>query len=256
MDPRDAAAYLERIGHDGSREPTLETLRALHRAHLFTVPFENLDIHAGRSIRLDRAAFFQKIVRERRGGFCYELNGLFGEMLGALGFEVTLLSARVARPDGGFGPEFDHMLLLVNLGRRWIADVGFGRCFEEPLALDDPAEQEADGTLYRAVAGGDGWRLESRAPGGEPTPEHTFSLLPRALEEFAGMCEYHQTSPESNFTRKAVCSMPLARGGRITLSGRTLQVTVGGARQETPLEDDRAVAAALQEHFGIRMPRA
>jgi N-hydroxyarylamine O-acetyltransferase len=254
MDPRETDAYLARIGYQGSREPTLETLRALHRAHLATVPFENLDIHAGRPIRLDRAAFFEKIVGQRRGGFCYELNGLFAELLAALGFQVTLLSARVARKDGGFGPEFDHMLLLVDLGRRWIADVGFGRCFEEPLALDDAAEQEADGTLYRVVACGDGWRLESRAPGAEPAAEHTFSLLPRALEEFAGMCDHHQTSPESNFTRRSVCSMPLPRGGRITLSGRTLLVTEGGARRETLLEDDRAVAAALQEHFGIRMP--
>jgi N-hydroxyarylamine O-acetyltransferase len=254
MDPRDAAAYLHRIGYHGSPAPTLDVLRALHRAHLTTVPFENLDIHAGRRIRLDRAAFFEKIVGERRGGFCYELNGLFGELLASLGFEVSLLSARVARDDGGFGPEFDHMLLLVNLDQRWIADVGFGRCFEAPLALDEPTEQEADGTLYRVVAGGDGFRLESRAPGAEPAAEYTFSLRPRALEEFSGMCDHHQTSPDSSFTRRSVCSMPLPRGGRITLSGRTLLVTEGGARRETLLEDDRAVAAALQEHFGIRMP--
>src|SRR5215208_6825945 len=137
MDPIEAKAYLSRIGHTGPRDPTIDTLRALHRAHLAAVPFENLDIHAGRPIRLDRSAFFRKIVGERRGGFCYELNGLFGALLEALGFEVTLLSARVAREGGGFGPEFDHLVLLVSAGGRWIADVGFGRSFEEPLSLDD-----------------------------------------------------------------------------------------------------------------------
>jgi len=263
MEPRDAAAYLARIGYHGPREPTVETLRALHRAHLATVPFENLDIHAGRPIRLDRAAFFQKIVGERRGGFCYELNGLFGDLLVALGFDVALLSARVARPDGSLGPEFDHLLLLVTLAERWIADVGFGRCFEEPLALDQPTEHEADGAFYRVVASGDDWRLESRSsvsvvgtpqtPGAEHGLEYAFTLRPRALEEFAGMCEHHQKSPESSFTQQIVCSMPNARG-RITISGHTLVVTDRGARRETPLEDDRAVAAALHEHFGIRLP--
>src|SRR4051794_25362765 len=96
MNDADAAAYLDRIRHTGSRAPTIEALRALHRAHLHAVPFENLDIHLGRPIRLDPGAFFRKIVGERRGGFCYELNGLFAELLAALGFEVSLLSARAA----------------------------------------------------------------------------------------------------------------------------------------------------------------
>ena len=254
LQPGEVDVYLARIGYQGARAPTLHTLRALHRAHLASVPFENLDIHAGRRIHLDRAAFFRKVVGERRGGFCYELNGLFAELLTSLGFAVTLLSARVARRDGGFGPDFDHMTLLVDLERRWIADVGFGRCFEEPLALGDPAEQESDGTLYRTVPDGDGWRLESRAPGGAPAPEYVFELVPRALEEFAGMCEFHQTSPESHFTRQTVCSLPRPGGGRVTLSGHTLVETVHGDRRETPLADDRAVDVALLERFGVRLP--
>ena len=86
----------------------------MHRAHLLAVPFENLDIHLGRPISLDQDALFGKIVTRRRGGFCYELNGLFALLLRELGFEVTLLSAGVARADGGFGPEFDHLTLLVS----------------------------------------------------------------------------------------------------------------------------------------------
>ncbi len=110
----DHEAYLLRIGYQGSLEPSIETLRGLQRAHLFSVPFENLDIHLKREIRLDENAFFEKIVKHRRGGFCYELNGLFSRLLQQLGFQVTLLSARVTE-NGKIGQEFDHLVLLVQL---------------------------------------------------------------------------------------------------------------------------------------------
>ena len=110
-------------------------------AHLLAVPFEDLSIHANERIVLDVNALFDKIVRARRGGFCYELNGLFGALLQTLGFEVVMLSGGVMNPRGEFGPEYDHMALLVTLGERWLVDVGFGDCFREPLCLDERAEQ-------------------------------------------------------------------------------------------------------------------
>ncbi len=99
----DMQSYLERIHYHASLEPTLQTLRALHEAHLLAVPFENLDIHLGREIVLNEAGLWTKIVKHNRGGFCYELNGLFSLLLRALGFQVDLLSASVARSTGGFG---------------------------------------------------------------------------------------------------------------------------------------------------------
>src|SRR6187397_3354830 len=107
----DFQSYLQRINYRGEQTPTAATLRELHRAHLLTVPFENLDIHLGRPIVLEQGALFDKIVRRRRGGFCYELNGLFAALLYKLGFDVTMLSAGVARADGSYGPEFDHLTL-------------------------------------------------------------------------------------------------------------------------------------------------
>src|SRR5438874_538763 len=101
----DIEAYLNRIGYSGPRTPTLDTLRGLHRSHLLRVPFENLDIHSGRPIELDEERLFEKIVHHGRGGFCYELNGLFANLLREMGFPVSLLSAGVARDAGGFGPE-------------------------------------------------------------------------------------------------------------------------------------------------------
>ena len=128
----DVKAYLERIDYRGPLAPTAETLRALHVSHLLAVPFENLSIHASEPIVLEDEALFAKIVGRKRGGFCYEDNGLFAALLRALGFEVSMLSAEVANAEGGFSPPFAHMTLLVTLECRWLADVGFGDSFVEP----------------------------------------------------------------------------------------------------------------------------
>src|SRR5213080_2780696 len=134
-------AYLKRIGYAGPLKPNSNLLRDLHRAHLFAVPFENLDIAFGREIICDEDAFLRKIIERHRRGFCYELNGAFAALLRALGFQVTLLSARVARSDGGEGPEFDHLTLRIDLEEPWLADVGFGDSFLEPLRLEAETEQ-------------------------------------------------------------------------------------------------------------------
>ena len=140
----DVPAYLERIAYSGSTKPTAATLRAIHRAHLFAVPFENLDIALGRKIVADEARVLDKVVRHRRGGFCYELNSAFAALLRALGFVVTLLSARAARPNGGEGPEFDHLALRVALEQPWLADVGFGAAPSLPAEVEPTAGQALD----------------------------------------------------------------------------------------------------------------
>lgn len=248
----EAAAYLARIGYAGPRSPGAEALAALHRAHLHAVPFENLDIHLRRPIRLDHGALFRKIVGERRGGFCYELNGLFAGLLGFLGYEVSLLSVRVAGKEGGLSPEYDHLALLVEGEGRWLADVGFGRSFHAPLSLDAVIETEAEGTRYRAVETAGDWQVQSRKADGDWAPEYAFSLAPHPLEDFAERCAFHQTSPESHFTRGAVCTLPVGRGRR-TLSGRTLIEIEGDTRREAPLEG-AAREEALASLFGIRLP--
>ena len=149
----DVQAYLNRINYDGTVAPTAETLRQLHLAHLLSVPFENLSIHAGEQIVLEDEALFRKIVSRRRGGFCYELNGLFAALLRALGFEVAMLSAQVANDDGGFSRDFDHMTLMVTSEQRWLVDVGFGDSFIEPLSLDRREAREQRNRAYRIVSG-------------------------------------------------------------------------------------------------------
>ena len=160
-------AYLKRINYSGSLEPTAETLRALQVAHLFAVPFENLSIHAGEPIVLNEDALFGKIVENRRGGFCYEANGLFASLLRALGFEVAMLSAGVATRDGGFGPDFDHMTLMVTLAERWLVDVGFGDSFLEPLLLDSRDEQVQGTRAFRIIEDNSHLILQRRDAGGD-----------------------------------------------------------------------------------------
>ena len=244
-------AYLTRIRYDGPTDASPETLRRLHRAHMLAVPFENLDISRGRKIVVDDALFVRKIVEERRGGFCYELNGSFAALLRALGFNLTLHSARVPRADGSDGPEFDHLTLRVDLEEPWLADVGFGDSFIEPLRLELGLEQDQDGRVYRIVGDGRTLRMQRLGSNGWKN-QYLFSPRPRHLEEFAGMCHFHQTSPESHFTRKRICSLA-TDDGRITLSDLTLIVTRNGQRREETLGSEEVWRQALERYFGLRL---
>ena len=250
----DVNAYLRRIDYRGPLKPTAETLRGLHVAHLRTVPFENLSIHAREPVVLEDGALFAKIVARRRGGFCYELNGLFAALLGALGFRVTMLSAGVARDDGGFGPDFDHMALMVELEDRWLADVGFGDSFVEPLLLDERGEQRQGARSYRIDAEGSRLILMRRdGEGGEWEPQYRFTLRPHRYEDYAERCRHHQTSPQSHFTRARLCTLATPRG-RVTLSGMRLITTdEAGVRRERVLATEREFEEALSEHFGVTM---
>lgn len=149
----DIHAYLDRLEYRGPLDPNFEMLRQLHLAHLLQVPFENLSIHSHEPIVLNDAALFEKIVTRRRGGFCYELNGLFAALLRELGFEVAMLSAQVAGNEHEFSRDFDHMTLVVGLNKeRWLADVGFGDSFIEPLPLVADTEIEQRENRYRLVS--------------------------------------------------------------------------------------------------------
>lgn len=250
MDDQTVRRYLERIGAPTPGEPTIELLRDLHVRHQRTVPFENLSIHLGEPILLDEATLVAKIIDRRRGGFCYELNGLFAQLLRALGFRVALLSAQVFTPGGGLSHPFDHALLRVDLDERYLADVGFGALASYPLRQDWPEPQADPGGEFLVVD----------APHGDVdvllngTPQYRVEARPRELSDFAPTCWWQQTSPDSHFTRSLTCSR-LTDDGRVTLSGNRLITTVAGERTESVLADDDAVRAAYRTHFGIELDR-
>ena len=253
-------AYLARINYSGSRVPSAQTLRDLHVAHLRAVPFENLSIHAGEPIILDDEALFRKIVERKRGGFCYELNGLFAALLRELGFHVEKLAAGVAKKSTAtelsqveFGPLFDHMALLVTLEDQWLADVGFGDSFVEPFRIDD--QDHIEGTQAFRVVTVNSDRILLRRNGNDSwKTEYRFTLTPYEYADYEAMCVFHQTSPESHFTQNRICSR-MTENGRITLSGMRLITTNGPeqVRADVAIKDHDEYDRLLRDEFGIVM---
>jgi N-hydroxyarylamine O-acetyltransferase len=253
MDEQTLLAYLERIGAERPQILDETALAGLHRAHLMTVPFENLSIHAGEAISLAESDLISKIVTRRRGGFCYELNGAFALLLEALGAGVVRVAARVYGA-GRLGPPFDHLALVVRLPAgddTWLADVGFGSHTTYPLHYDSRQEQHDPGGHFVLADTAEG-DVEVLRDG---QPQYRLETRRRSLADFIPTCWWQQTSPESHFTQNTICSR-LTADGRITLSGRTLISTRGGARTEQQLETDDAVRSAYQDHFGIILDQA
>lgn len=248
-------AYLKRINYTGSLVVTPDTLRELQLAHLKAVPFENLSIHSGEPIVLEPEALFEKIVEQRRGGFCYECNGAFAGLLRALGFQVEMLAAGVARRQGGFGPVFDHMALAVTLAERWLVDVGFGDSFLEPLLLDSRDEQVQGTRSFRIDAADENYLILLRRNEGEDwEPQYRFTLQSFGFPDYEEMSRFHQTSPESHFTQNLICSR-VTEAGRITLSDMRLVTTSGPerTRDEQMLTSREEYDRTLRDQFGIVM---
>jgi N-hydroxyarylamine O-acetyltransferase len=246
----DVDAYLGRIGYVGVREPSERVLSHLHRAHMLAVPFENLDIHLGVANVLDPEHVYDKIVNRRRGGWCYELNGLFALLLEALGFRVTRYSAGVLVSEPP-SPDFVHLTLRVDLDRPWLADVGFGASFTRPLRLDDDGDQERDGKRYRLAPNADGRMVLHE----DDVPQYSFALEPRRMEQFADMCHRQQTDPGSHFLQAPMCTRA-TEDGRETLSGMRLITTTPAGRTERELADEEERAAVLRDVFGVDLGRA
>jgi N-hydroxyarylamine O-acetyltransferase len=246
MDPD---AYLHRIGARPSPTTDLKTLWHLQERHLATVPFENLAIHLGERVSLEEKDLFAKIVDRRRGGICYEVNGLFAWLLRELGFEVTLLGAKVFR-GGSLGPPFDHLALRVDLDEPWLVDVGFGRHSVHPLRLNATEAQQDDA--------GDFLILD--APGGDidilrdGEPAYRLERRARELHEFEPTCWWQTTSPGSNFTKRLVCSL-LTADRQVTLAGDRLIETVGDDRTERLLSGDAEILATYRTVFGFELER-
>ncbi|MFI6449393.1 arylamine N-acetyltransferase [Kitasatospora sp. NPDC050543] len=248
MDKSQVEDYLARIGAQRPARADLEALIALQRAHLATVPFENLSIHLGEPIVLTEAALLAKLVDRRRGGFCYELNGAFAALLTALGYRVSLLSARVVHEDKA-GPPFDHMALRVDLDEPWLVDVGFGRSAEAPLRLNERGEQSDGAGTFQLVEHGDD--LDLLMNGGV---QYRLDLRPYDLSDFAPTCWWQSTSADSHFSRFLTCSL-LTLAGRVTLSGtRLYRTTANGEREQSELTESEALDT-YRTVFGISLER-
>ena len=250
----DAKPYLERIRIKTIRRTNYSFLAQLQLNHLMAVPFENLDIRQGIKIILDERRFYEKIVHRHRGGFCYELNGLFHWLLAELGFSVSMASGRVyISSEDRFSPEFDHMVLLVQMDKTFLVDVGFGDCFRKPLALPDGSADDVSGTyrIIPPVRDQDVYLLQRRDKD-KWQSVYSFTLYPRQLLDFSEMCFFNRTSPNSHFTQQTVCSAATEMG-RVTLSEDSLTVTEGDNLQKKPVDSREMFQQLLADIFEISL---
>ncbi|GAA0195051.1 arylamine N-acetyltransferase [Fulvivirga kasyanovii] len=245
--------YLNKIGYEGVLEPTLEVLKHLQKAHLLNIPFENLDIHFGHYIELDVDKIYRKVVAGSRGGFCYELNGLFYELLFALGYKTKRISARVFDSKKGYSKEYDHLAVIVEIdGDEYLTDVGFGEFTFAPLKIEPDSIQHDERGNFMVDMLDENWFRVSKIEGKQVVPQYIFKNIDRAFSEFSEMCQYHQSSPESHFTQKRLISRP-TENGRITITGNRLKIKAGEEVTETELDDEAAFDRELWHHFGVKV---
>lgn len=250
----DRLAYFDRIGFRGEARPDLATLRALHRAHLQAIPYENLDVQFGRAVTTDPQAAFDKIVTRRRGGWCYEMNGLFGAMLVDIGFKVTRMAGAAMREVVGDSAIGNHLVLLVELdGEPWIADVGFGDGSLEPFRLQPAAMTIGGYDLSLAALDQHWWRFNNHPFGGAKSFD--FQVGPADPILLAEKCHWLQTAPESGFVLNAVAQR--FRGEEILqLRGRVLNRVRPTGKVEHTLASADELVAVLADDFGLDLPQA
>ncbi|WP_442597166.1 arylamine N-acetyltransferase family protein [Neobacillus sp. D3-1R] len=249
---REIDQYLERIKMTGEIKPDFNSLQKIQEHHILAVPFENIDIANNKPIILDIETLFEKIVRSKRGGYCYELNGLLAWFLDNVGFTSTILSGKVSRDNGTFGPEFDHMLILVELEKKYIVDVGFGNFARSPLPLSGEVVTDISG-MYRIASNqsSDVYYFQ-KIIAGQWVSGYEFTLEPRQMQDFNEMNVYQQTSVNSHFTQNLIVSIATAEG-RLTISGNSFIETnkFGKKRKQIETNDERN--SLLKCYFGMDM---
>lgn len=242
------AAYLRRIGYSGPLDPSLKTLRALHRAHLLAISYENLDVQLGVPLSLDPAAMFEKIVERKRGGWCYEMNGLFAWALRELRFDISLLGAAVGREQRGDAAAMNHLAILVHLDKPYLADVGFGNGFIAPLPLAEGSHSDGRFDFRLQQIDGDWWRFTNR-PGSGDTFD--FQLTPYELNAFEEKNRWLQSADDSYFVQNLVCHR-FTDEGVVTLRGAVLTTLTSTETREEIAQTRDQLAAILRQHFELR----
>ncbi|GET22728.1 arylamine N-acetyltransferase family protein [Prolixibacter denitrificans] len=245
-------AYLQRIFYDGPTSVSLQTVTQLQKAHVLHVPFENLDIHQKVPIELNIDHIYNKVINQHRGGFCYELNGLFYELLKCLGFEVRRISARVYHANE-YAPEYDHLAIVATIdGKEYLTDVGFGEFTFSPLRLDTTELQHDERGTFRIDRYETFCYRVNKQEDNVWQSVYVFENRHREFREFEAMCRYHQTSPESPFTKSRLIKRPTCTG-RITLTNDTLKISENGhPAEEKPVNGAEEFATYLDSYFGIR----
>lgn len=249
------SAYLHRIRFEGSVRPDLATLRAIHRAHQYAIPFENLDVQLRRPVVLDREANYDKIVCQRRGGWCYEMNSVMGWALNQIGFDVMRMSAGVMRVRAGDAQLGNHLCLLVCLDQPYLVDVGFGGSLAEPLPLRESEREDRPYRLGLSELGDGYWRFAEIAYGDAESFSFDFRVAPADEALLARKCRFLQTDPASPFIQNLVVQRRTA-DAHLSLRGR-VRTTIHATRVEKKLLNSAdELVATLRDSFGLDTPEA
>jgi len=267
----DVKRYFERLGIAGDAEwrgnflPDIEHLRLLQRAHMLNVPFENIDIYHGVPVEYSLESFYRKIVGRNRGGYCYELNGLFHSLLLSLGFDAILISGLVAGKKD-LVTEFEHAAMVVEVdGSRWLVDVGFGDGPLTPLLLapgriqkDRYSENACAGNDYRIVEdmwidgknhfGLERWNNKTQSF----VPLYYFTLERRTISYFMMMHEYQELVPTAYYKGSLICSLPTS-DGRVSIINNRLIQTRNGVKKIRTIESLQDRVKLLKELFSIEL---
>ena len=248
------SAYLQRIGFRGTARPDLATLKAMHKAHQYAIPFENLDVLLHRPVVLDLAASYDKIVRQRRGGWCYELNGVMGWALKEIGFDVMRMSAGVMRVLAGDTQLGNHLCLLVRLDQCYLVDVGFGGSLVEPLPLKASEREDAPYRLGLREPDDGYWRF-SESAGGDDAFSFDFRVTPADEALFARKCQFLQTDRASPFTQNLVVQRRAAKA-HLSLRGRVLAAIHPAGIEKKLLNSADELITTLRDSFDLDIPEA
>lgn len=246
--------YLQRIGIRRAPRPNLSSLRALHRAHLMSIPYENLDVQLGRPIEMDIPAIYDKIVDRRRGGWCYEMNGLFGWALGELGFSVTRATGSVMREVLGDASNGNHLVLRVDLDEGvYLADVGFGDGPIEPIRITAGQFSVHGFEFDLAAVDSAWWRLRNHPRGAAPSFDFNLARADEVL--LAQKSEWLQSAPTSIFVQNAICQR-FSTEGISVLRGRTLRRIAGLDAVDILIGSADEFVHILTTEFALDLPEA
>ncbi|WP_318377748.1 N-hydroxyarylamine O-acetyltransferase [Enterobacter sp.] len=246
-------AYLDRLNWHGTPAANLETLRALHLHHNSAIPFENLDVLLPREIQLTDDALFAKLVTARRGGYCFEQNGLFERALREIGFTVRSLLGRVVLANPAEMPPRTHRLLLLEIaGEPWIADVGFGgQTLTAPVRLKAEIEQETPHGLYRLMQDGADWLLQFRHHDHWQSM-YRFDLSQQYFSDYVMGNLYSAHWPHSHFRHHLLMCRHLPDGGKLTLTNfHFTHWQNGHVVEQVTLPDVAALHELMQTQFGL-----
>ncbi len=246
--------YLRRIGHEGPVAADLATFRAVHRAHALSLAYENLDVQLRTPVTRDPADAFDKIVARRRGGWCYEMNGLLGWALQEIGFDVAFLAGAVMRDMAGDGVIGNHLVLLVQIDSEdFIGDVGFGDGLVEPVALrEGPIAGNPLRCSLHSIGGG-WWRYANDPRSGGPSFDFNPSVTDENLLE--EKCRFLQNDPSSPFVQNTVVQR-WTNGAHYSLRGRVLRTLTPHDERKSLIASADDYASTLQNLFEIDVPEA